>query len=42
MGHPAGVKRDFQALERRRLEAAKLLAQGLPEAEVARRVGVHR
>ncbi len=38
----AGMKRDFMALERRRLEAAKLLARGFPEAEVAQRVGVHR
>ena len=29
-------------MERRRLEAAKLLGQGLSEAEVARHVGVHR
>ncbi len=42
MGNPAGVKRDFVALERRRLKAAQLLAQGVPPAEVARRVGVHR
>jgi putative transposase len=42
MGHPAGVKRDREKLERRRLEAARLLQQGLHEAEVARRVGVHR
>ena len=42
MGHPAGVRRDFKALERRRLQAARLLAKGYPEAEVARRVGVHR
>jgi transposase len=42
MGNPAGVKRDFQALEGRRLQAARLLSQGLGEAEVARRVGVHR
>jgi len=42
MGNPAGVKRDFKALERRRLQAARLLSQGLGEAEVARRVGVHR
>jgi transposase len=42
MGHPAGVKRDFKALERRRLQAARLLGKGSPEAEVARRVGVHR
>lgn len=37
-----GVRRDFDALERRRLEAAKLLRKGLREAEVARRVGAHR
>jgi transposase len=36
------MKRDFQALERRRLKAAKLLAQGVSQAEVARRVGAHR
>ena len=42
MGYPAGVKRDRVKLERRRLQAARLLQQGLPEAEVARRVGVHR
>jgi transposase len=42
MGHPAGVKRDRVKLERRRLQAARLLQQGMPEAEVARRVGVHR
>ena len=42
MGHPAGVKRDRVKLERRRLDAARLLRKGLSEAEVARRVGVHR
>lgn len=42
MGNPAGVRRDFKALEQRRLQAARLLKQGLHEAEVARRVGVHR
>jgi len=42
MGNPRGVKRDFIALERRRLRAARLLGQGLSPAEVARRVGVHR
>jgi len=42
MGHPAGVKLDRVKLERRRLQAARLLQQGLPEAEVARRVAVHR
>ena len=42
MGHPAGVKRDRVKLEQRRLKAARLLKQGVAEAEVARRVGVHR
>lgn len=42
MGNPAGVKRDFRALERRRMQAARLLEKGYAEAEVARRVGVHR
>ena len=42
MGNPAGVKRDFDALEKRRLQAFKLLDAGLPQAEIARRVGVHR
>jgi transposase len=42
MGNPAGVRRDFKALEKRRREAAELLRQGVHQAEVARRVGVHR
>ncbi len=42
MGNPAGVKRNFEALEARRIHAAKLLKEGIHEAEVARRVGVHR
>ena len=42
MGHPAGVKRDRVKLEQRRLKGARLLQRGVPEAEVARRVGVHR
>jgi transposase len=42
MGNPAGVRRDFDALEARRLQAARLLKQGLTQAEVAREVGVHR
>jgi transposase len=42
MGHPAGVKLDRVRLERRRLQAARLLKRGVREAEVARRVGVHR
>ena len=36
------MKRDLKALQRRRLRAARLLAQGVPQAEVARRVGVSR
>lgn len=42
MGNPAGVKRNFEALEKRRLKAFKLLKKGLAQAEVARRLGVHR
>ena len=42
MGNPAGVRRDFQALGQRRLRAARLLAKGVHQSEVARRVGVHR
>lgn len=42
MGNPKGVKRDFAALEKRRLQAAKLFEQGISQAEVARRMGVSR
>ena len=42
MGNPRGVKRDFLELERRRLKAIPLLEKGLSQAEIARRVGVHR
>lgn len=42
MGHRAGVKLDLVKLERRRLQAARLLQRGVSEAEVARHVGVHR
>jgi transposase len=45
MGNPRGVRRDaeqLKELERRRLLGAQLLRQGVPQAEVARRVGVHR
>jgi transposase len=35
-------KRDFAALEQRRLRAAGLLKRGVRPAEVARRLGVHR
>lgn len=36
------MKRDIKAMQRRRLRAARLLAQGVPQAEVARRVDVSR
>ncbi len=42
MGNPAGVRRDFEKLEERRLLGARLLRQGVHPAEVARQVGVHR
>src|SRR5271166_4315213 len=42
MGNSAGLRRDFGALERRRMEAAVLLEQGVSQSEVARRLGVHR
>jgi transposase len=42
MGNPAGVRRDFDALERRRFEALRLLRQGLNQSEVARRLRVVR
>ena len=42
MGFPRGMRRDRMALERRRMQAARLLEQGLSEAEVARRLEVHR
>jgi transposase len=42
MGNPAGVRRNFTALEQRRMEAARLLREGLSQSEVARAVGVHR
>jgi transposase len=40
MGNPKGVRRDFEALERRRFEAIQLLDQGRSQSEVARRLGV--
>src|SRR5260221_12319975 len=42
MGNAAGVRRDFEGLERRRMEAAQLLKRGVSQSEVARRLGVHR
>ena len=45
MGNPKGVRRDSEALqklEERRFLAARLLGQGVPQAEVARRVRASR
>ena len=43
MGNPAGVKRNFQALEKRRLAAIDLLEKSdLNQSEVARRFHVCR
>ena len=43
MGNPAGLKRDFVALEKRRFQAIKLLQMGdLNQSDVARRVHVCR
>src|ERR1700682_6764285 len=42
MGNPAGIQRNFTALERRRMKPAKLLKQGVSQSEVSRRLGVHR
>ena len=42
MGNPAGVRRDFEALEKRRLEAIGLVEKGLSHSETARRVKVAR
>jgi predicted DNA-binding protein (UPF0251 family) len=42
MGNPAGVQRDFDALEKRRFAAMRLLDKGLNQTEVAGRVKVVR
>jgi len=42
MGNPAGVRRDFDALEKRRFTAIRLFKRGLKQSEVARRVKVVR
>jgi transposase len=42
MGNAAGVRRDFDELEQRRMAAARLLEAGINQSEVARRLGVHR
>ena len=40
MGNPRGVKRDFEALENRRFEAAKLFNKNLNNSEIGRRLRV--
>ena len=42
MGNAKGVKRDFEQLEQRRLQSARLFDRGLSQSEVARKLGVHR
>jgi transposase len=40
MGNPRGVRRDFEALEKRRFEAVKLFDKGLNNSEIGRRLKV--
>jgi len=40
MGNPRGVKRDFEALEQRRLLAIKLFGEGLNNSEIGRELKV--
>ena len=42
MGNPRGVKRDFEALEKRRFKAMRLLDQGYNQSETARSLKVAR
>jgi transposase len=42
MGNRPGVSRDFGALEQRRFDAVRLVGQGVPQKEVARRFNVSR
>jgi transposase len=42
MGNPAGVRRDFDALEKRRFQAIRLLDDGLNQTDVAHRLSVSR
>jgi transposase len=42
MGNPAGVRRDFDALEKRRFQAIRLFEQGRNQSEIARQVKVVR
>jgi transposase len=42
MGNPAGVRRDFDVLEKRRFDAIRLVKQGVNQSEVARRLNIAR
>jgi transposase len=42
MGIPAGVRRDFDALEKRRFQAIRLLDDGLNQTDIAHRLNVSR
>jgi len=42
MGNPAGVRRDFDALEKRRFQAIHLLDDGLHQTDIAHRLNVSR
>src|ERR1700687_3539017 len=42
MGNAAGVRRDFEGVEPRRMTAGGWLKQGVSQSELARRLGVHR
>jgi transposase len=42
MGNPAGVPRDFDALEKRRFQAIQMLERGLSQSEIARQLRVVR
>ncbi len=40
MGNPKGVRRDFEALEKRRLAAIKLIGEEFNNSEIGRRLKV--
>src|SRR3974377_2028020 len=42
MGNPAGVRRDFEALEKRRFQAIQMLDRGLRQPEMSRHPRVVR
>ncbi|GIU76647.1 MAG: hypothetical protein KatS3mg004_3734 [Bryobacteraceae bacterium] len=42
MGNPQGQRRDFEALERRRLEGLRLFSKGVPQAQITRELRIAR